>query len=175
MVILCTINESMPGAELPKWLSSSSELSLLVPEWLPNLIFKSFRNMISAEFCSSTQMTSIVNCMCSICIIKMALGIPNVNNSKHRLGLNHFHGGLILVCSSDNSALLAKSELYLNNNCRQMTCKSIYKKASSCIHYWFSAMFPSRLMLWKCDLQCGLNESLPCSFPSPIPRYNKVL
>lgn len=128
--------------------------------WLPNLIFRSIRNMISAELYSSTQMTSIVKCMCPICI-KMVLSIPNVNNSKLRLGLNHFHRGLILVCNSDNSTLLAKSELYLNNNCRQMTCKSIYEKASSCIHYWFSAMFPSRLMLWKCDLQCGLNESLP--------------
>jgi len=74
------------------------------------------------------------------------------------LGLNHFHVSLLFVCSEDNSILLAKSELYLNNNCRQMTWKSICEKASSYIYYWFSAIFFSRLMLWKYDLQCGFNE-----------------
>lgn len=96
--------------------------------------------------------------MCSICI-KILFNIPSENNNKLGLGLNYFHGSLILVSNRVNSILLAKSELYLNNNCRQMTCKSIYEKASSCIHYWFSAMFFSWLVFGKYDLQWGFNES----------------
>lgn len=73
--------------------------------------------------------------------------IFQVENNKEtiKLGLG---GSLILLCNV-KSILLAKSELYLNSNCRQMTCKSICEKASSCIHYWYSIMFFSGLMLEK--------------------------
>lgn len=99
------------------------------------------------------------SCMCAPFTLKYSLVFQVKRTINLGLGLNHFCESLILVCNSNNSILLAKSELYLNNNCRQMTCKSIYEKASSCIHYWFSAMFFSRLMLWKYDLRCGFNES----------------
>lgn len=85
--------------------------------------------------------------------------ISSENNNNLGLSLNHLHGSLILVCNRDNSVLLGKSELYVNNNCRQSKCKSTYEKASSCIHYWFSAMFFSRLMFRKYDLQWGFDES----------------
>lgn len=90
--------------------------------------------MISDELQSPIHMTAIPKYMCSLCI-KILFHIPSTNNDKLVLESKPFSWKSDLICNGDNSIPLTKSELYLNNNCRQMTCKSIHENASRCIHY----------------------------------------